>query len=98
VFPPPLGETRATGLALPDGPHPDDFDVEDERYCRLQRIGRSTTVAEFEGPDAAEPAAWVRRSGASRVAVDVLGHDERSYTSPGHRTVIARLALWAVGR
>lgn len=74
------------------------FDVYDERYCRLQRLGRSTIVATHEGRDATdprEPTAWVRELDGARVAVDVLGHDERSYESAGHRRLLASLALWA---
>ncbi|WP_405372798.1 MULTISPECIES: ThuA domain-containing protein [unclassified Microbacterium] len=96
-FHPPFGLVDVTGLAVPGGKVIGDFTVEDERYCRIQRIGRSQTVAQFEGPDATEPAAWVREAGASRVAVDVLGHDERSYASPGHRRLIGQLARWTVG-
>lgn len=96
-FHPPLDDTEVTGFRLPDGTPVEDFRVEDERYCRLQRIGRSSVVAEFDGPDAVEPAAWVRQVAASRVAVDVLGHDERSYKSAGHRRLLAQLAGWTVG-
>ncbi|WP_243077190.1 ThuA domain-containing protein [Microbacterium sp. SS28] len=80
---------------LPGQPH-SSFEVHDESYCRLQRLGRSTVVAEHPGDGSPEPAAWIREAGASRVAVDVLGHDERSYESAGHRELLRRLALWAV--
>jgi type 1 glutamine amidotransferase len=30
------------------------------------------------------------------VIYDALGHDERSYDSPGHREIIARAARWLV--
>lgn len=93
-FHPPHGETDVTGGRLPDGTPIGDFRVEDERYCRLQSIGRSSVVAGFEGPDGTERAAWARRIGASRIAVDVLGHDERSYESTGHRRLITQLAHW----
>lgn len=79
----------------------EDFDVQDERYCRLQPIGRSTPVAWHEGDEAGtgpEPAAWVREHGAARIAVDVLGHDERSYEPEGHRALVRRLARWTVER
>lgn len=96
---PPIGATRVRGLTFPDGSPVDGFDVFDERYLRLQLVGRSHVVAEHEGPDGMpEPTAWVRTHGSSRIAVDALGHDERSYESTGHRALIARLALWAVGR
>ncbi|MCT9819177.1 ThuA domain-containing protein [Microbacterium sp. W1N] len=75
-----------------------DFSVADERYCRLQRLGRSAVVAQFDGAESGdvEPAAWIREVGAARIAVDVLGHDERSYASAGHRRLLAQLARWAL--
>lgn len=75
----------------------EDFEVFDERYCRLQRIGDSTIVATHVGaaPGDVEPTAWVREVGAARVAVSVLGHDARAYESPGHRALLRTLALWA---
>ncbi|HWI30084.1 MAG TPA: ThuA domain-containing protein [Microbacterium sp.] len=96
-FHPPADDTVIRFEALPNGTTGGEFAVFDERYCRLQRLGRSTVLAHHEGSDAPEPAAWIRTHGASRVAVDVLGHDERSYESAGHRTLIAALARWAAG-
>ncbi len=75
---------------------PTTFHVHDERYCALQRLGRRTVVAWHEGDGAKEPAAWVREHGAARIAVDVLGHDSRSFDASGHRTLVAALAAWAV--
>lgn len=74
------------------------FRVWDERYCRLQQVGESTVVAQHDGAAGPEPTAWVRRQGRSRVAVDVLGHDERSYESAGHRALLVTLARWAAAR
>lgn len=72
------------------------FTVEDERYCALQATGDRDVVAWHEG-DAGhrEPTAWRRTVGPSRVAVDVLGHDARSYDAPGHAALVADLAAWA---
>lgn len=95
---PPLDTARVTGDALPDGTVVADFDVDDERYLSLQGIGHSHVVARFEGVSGPEPAAWVRTYGNSRIAVDALGHDERSYASAGHRELIDALAAWATRR
>ncbi len=92
---PPLGDTTVTGLKMPDGSAIPDFDLTDERYCRLQQIGPRQVVAEHPGDNSPEPAAWIREHSRTRIAVDVLGHDERSYASPGHRDLLQRLVRWA---
>lgn len=94
---PPIGTATVTGRDLPDGSPISGFEVFDERYLGLEQLGHSHTVAEHEHEGAIEPAAWVREVGASRAAVDTLGHDERSYDSAGRRELLARLALWAAG-
>jgi type 1 glutamine amidotransferase len=77
------------------GGGPAEFEVFDERYCDLQFIGRSRVVAHHRRDDEALPTAWIRERGAARIACDLLGHDERSYESAGHRALIVRLAQWA---
>lgn len=93
-FHPPLGQTHVTGARMPDGAAVADFDVFDERYCRLQRVGHSDIIATHEGDGSDEPCVWVREYGSSRIAVDVLGHDADSYASDGHRRLLAQLARW----
>ncbi|GAA3633558.1 hypothetical protein GCM10022223_59870 [Kineosporia mesophila] len=95
-FHPPAGEADITGLGLPTGEPVESFRLFDERYCRLQPVGHSRVVARHAGPTGPEPTAWVREHAGARIAVDVLGHDERSYASPGHRRLVRQLALWAV--
>lgn len=90
---PPHGRTRIDITGDADGLR--DFELDDERYCRLQPIGQRTIIARHGGDGRPEPAAWTTRRGDVRIAVDVLGHDERSYDSPGHRALIAHLARWA---
>ncbi|WP_203136545.1 ThuA domain-containing protein [Microbacterium sp. JZ31] len=68
----------------------------DERYAFLQAVGEREVVATHEHAGVVHPVVWVREHGAARVAVDLLGHDTRSYDSPSHRALIARLATWAV--
>lgn len=75
--------------------HGSYFTVADERYCALQLTGDRDVVAWHAGDDGSpEAAAWRRNVGPSRVGVDVLGHDERSYDSEGHRALLIRLADW----
>lgn len=70
--------------------------VFDERYCHLQQVGESEIVATHTVDGTIHPAVWLRTVGRSRVAVDLLGHDERSYDSVAHRSLIIALAHWAV--
>lgn len=91
---PQFGTALITGVALPGSDAVNGFEVDDERYCSLQFVGESHVVAWHDGAAGLEPTAWVRRHGRSRVAVDVLGHDERSYASVGHRDLLRRLARW----
>lgn len=94
---PEIGDIDVAGGTLADGPAIEGFTVFDERYCRLQQFGDRTVVATHDTEGQRMPAAWVRTYGAARVAVDTLGHDERSYDSAGHRRLIGMLARWAAG-
>ncbi|WP_442576380.1 ThuA domain-containing protein [Microbacterium sp. F51-2R] len=96
-FHPPAGVAHIFGGRLPDGTQIESFDVFDECYCRIQQIGRSTPVAHHHADGQAEPVAWTRTHGRSRIAVDLLGHDERSYESEGHAHLLSSLARWTVG-
>ncbi|MHA6523057.1 ThuA domain-containing protein [Tessaracoccus sp. G1721] len=91
---PPHG-TATIHWTPPDDTPGRSFEVEDERYLSLQLVGPRRVVATHDGPHGPEPTAWERRHGAARVAVDLLGHDERSYDSAGHRELLRDLALWA---
>ncbi|WP_139415677.1 ThuA domain-containing protein [Agromyces laixinhei] len=96
-FHPPASRTHITGGTLPDGTTIAPFDVFDEGYCRIQEIGRNHTVAHHHQTRHAHRAAWTRTQCASRIAVDLLGHDERSYESDGHARMLISLAHWASG-
>ncbi|WP_432543376.1 ThuA domain-containing protein [Kineococcus sp. SYSU DK002] len=98
---PPAGEVRVRLLA--EGPGAalvrglPDFTVHDERYLRLQRVSPVQVLADVEHDGERHPVVWVRRHGAARVAVDLLGHDTRSHEAPGHRALLARLTRWCGG-
>ena len=94
---PPSGVARITIAGSRLGAGLDDFDVLDERYSGLQRVGSSDIVATHEVDGVVHPTAWIRVVGRARVAADVLGHDERSYDSAGHRALLSNLARWASG-
>ncbi|GAA4771632.1 ThuA domain-containing protein [Microbacterium gilvum] len=91
---PPLDTISVEGGSLPDGTVVADFTVDDERYTRLQAFGERTVVARHEADGEIVPTAWVREHGPSRIALDALGHDERSWASDGHRALFAQLARW----
>ena len=69
----------------------------DERYSFLQPVGESDVVASHDHDGVTHPLVWTRRHGASRVAVDLLGHSARSFEAPGHRALVGRLIDWATG-
>ena len=94
---PPIDTTGITITTTRWGADLVDFDVHDERYSRLQFLGRSDIVATHTVDGVVHPTAWTRTVGPSRVAVDLLGHDEHSYDSAGHRLLITELARWAIG-
>lgn len=94
---PEIGDVDIAGGGVPGGGVVEPFTVFDERYCRLQQFGERTVVATHETDGVRMPAAWVRTHGPARVAVDTLGHDERSYESDGHRRLIGTLSRWAAG-
>ena len=94
---PPISTARISIAASRLGAHLDDFEVIDERYSGLQRVGRAEVVATHEVDGVSYPTAWTRVVGRARVAGEVLGHDERSYDSAGHRALLSNLARWAAG-
>lgn len=94
---PPLGEARVRLV----GDHPvrrglDDFSVHDERYLGLEFSGPIEVLADHEHDGARHPLVWARRSGKSRVVVDLLGHTVESYETPGHRALLGAAIAWAV--
>lgn len=74
-----------------------DFVVEDERYTDLRMHGEVQRLAEHEEAGVRHPLMWTRELGSTRVVYDGLGHDARSYASPGHRALVARALVWLRG-
>jgi hypothetical protein len=74
-----------------------DFTVDDERYTDLRMDADVQRLAEHEEAGVRHPLVWTREFGASRVVYDALGHDARSYASPGHRELLGRALVWLSG-
>lgn len=94
---PPHGRTTVTNSAdAPFGTPGSAFEVLDERYTELElRPGNAVVATHSEG-GVAHPLVWTRDSGGGcgRAAYSALGHDIRSFTSPGHRALLAEAADW----
>ena len=78
-----------TGLA--------DIDVSDERYSWLHTEDDITVLGEHSHASERHPMIWVREQGTARVLYDGLGHDERSYDSPGHQQLLQQGIAWLLG-
>lgn len=97
---PPIGEAR---VAVRRDAHPivaglDDFALVDEIYGFMDVAADVHPLATSPHAGAEHPLLWARTlpSGA-RVVFDALGHDQRSYDHPVHRTVLLRAARWVLG-
>ncbi len=92
---PPIGDARVQVV----GDHPiaagqADFTVFDERYTGMPLTGDIEPIAVHAEAGANHPLVWARRVGASRIVVDALGHDARSYESAEHRRLVRSALAW----
>ncbi|MFG3557079.1 ThuA domain-containing protein [Micromonospora sp. NPDC047557] len=95
---PPIGPflARRTGVAHPLADGLGDIEVHDERYTDLRLvdgIDGEALYAHEEG-GVTHPLVWARTLGPSRVVYSALGHDTRSYESPGHLELLRRITAW----
>jgi uncharacterized protein len=96
---PPLDEAR---IRLRPGPHPIAGDaveiaVLDERYSYLDVRDDVEVLGEHTYEGARHPMIWAREQGPGRIVYDGLGHDARSYDSPGHLALLGRAVAWLTG-
>jgi len=93
---PPLGpsQMRVDPLAHPIAAGTADFELIDERYSDLRLGGDSAAFVTHELDGASHPVMWARQHGTSRVVVDTMGHDIRSFESAEHRRLIERSFAW----
>jgi type 1 glutamine amidotransferase len=71
-----------------------DFTVFDERYSYLHTNPGIAVLCEHQTVGQLHPIVWARESGLARVVYDGLGHDTRSYESPGHVELLRRVVGW----
>lgn len=74
------------------------FIVEDEAYGFLDEVDGLQPLLVSSHGGRAHPLLWARSVGGGRVVTDLLGHGVESIEHPVHRTILARAAIWAVGR
>jgi uncharacterized protein len=78
-----------------------DFTLADEVYGDLalepdvKPLMQATAI---DGRAGWQPVLWERRVGNGRVVYGALGHDATSIDHPVHSRILARSALWALGR
>ena len=70
----------------------------DERYTALRLTAGPTVFAWHEEGGARHPLAWAHAAHGARVVYDALGHDTRSYDSPGRRALLAHEVRWLIAR
>lgn len=106
-FHPPRGAVaaRATDLAHPITAGLSAFESVDEVYSNLALAADAAplmTARAIGGPggDGVRdwPVLWARAVGHGRAVYDALGHDRSALEHPVHRRILARAALWAIGR
>lgn len=78
----------------------DAFMLDDEVYGDLELGADVRALLHARAGTAPnwQPVLWTRYAGPARVVVDALGHDAGAFSHPVHRRIVARAALWALGR
>ncbi len=74
-----------------------DFDLVDERYCRLRLAPDVVPFVTHDHEGTNEPLVWARRYGNARVVTDALGHGVESFDSPEHAELLLRGFRWLTG-
>lgn len=93
-------EISEATIDVVDPDHPvtagiESFTLWDERYTDLDVDLDVQVLAVHEEGGRRHPLLWVRDLPTGRVAVSLLGHDERSFASAPHRRLLQQAAGWA---
>jgi type 1 glutamine amidotransferase len=103
---PPQNEfTAVPAASRPSAPFRDlaPFIVTDERYLDLvpsadggagAGAGRRELYRHADDDGRLQQSVWVQDRGGVRSAYDAYGHDEESYRSDGHRTLVRGILRW----
>jgi hypothetical protein len=92
---PPLGDARIclhAGHAIAEGIG--DFSLTDERYTDLYFREPPEPIASHQESGRRHPLVWARTVARSRLVVDLLGHDQRSYASAAHGRLVVQALRW----
>ena len=98
---PPQSEARVERAAGAEHPIVDAlpaFTAFDERYSHLEIDPGNTILFDHEHDGRRHPLVWARTNGRGRIVYDALGHDGRSFDSPGHRELVRRSVGWLLGQ
>lgn len=74
------------------------FELIDERYSWLDLDSGIAGLAEHEFDGRTHPLLWARNFASTRVVVDALGHDARSFEAEAHREIVRRSVNWLIGK
>ncbi|MGM7666010.1 ThuA domain-containing protein [Microbacterium sp. A93] len=75
-----------------------DFSVDDEFYTYLRVAEDVVALASHDYEGSTHPLIWARENAGARVVYDALGHDRRSFDSPGHRQLLENAVQWLLRR
>lgn len=96
---PPISEAT---VQVSDDDHPitaglAPFTLLDERYCHLDRSPSARVLLHHDHEGDRQPLVWALEQDGARSVYDALGHDVRSFASPGRTELLRREVRWLLG-
>jgi putative membrane-bound dehydrogenase-like protein len=74
-----------------------DFQAEEETYIHTKHNPNRTVLAVRKEGNHEEPWTWVRNYGKGRVFYTAWGHDQRTWSQAGFRTLLTNAVKWTAG-